>query len=165
MNSQDYLKGARERFGISQGDDPFTVFAKLSSAMPAGRDYRNRDRIPEPVQFYADVYHWLTNQTPSTRTLSDWIGEFYYWQNEDLSVVSIIAAFGRLSDNDILVTRPGSLTNTAAALNALGDGHEEAENVLFARWRQSEVDDFQEWLEMPEQEVVTRAVYGDDLGE
>jgi hypothetical protein len=66
---------------------------------------------------YADAYHWVTGQTPSSRTLSDWIQEFWYWQGEGLDAEDIRRAYDKV---DFLVVRPGSLTNTAIALKAKG---------------------------------------------
>jgi len=104
-------------------------------AEAAGRAYRNRDKIPEPILHYADVYHWLTNQTPSPRTLKDWIQEFWYWDGEGLVGWDIWAAYLRLWNADILITRPGTLTNTAVAMMCEGGNQETIRTHLWEKFK------------------------------
>lgn len=80
--------------------------------------YDNRDQIPEPYLDLCDTYVEMTGQKPSKRVLMDWIATFSDWVSEGLTPKDVRAAYlhANRPDGGFLVSRPGSLTNTAAAL-------------------------------------------------
>jgi hypothetical protein len=84
--------------------------------------YENRDKIPEPLLAFSDVYVELTGQKPSKRVLMDWIATFHDWIGEGLQPKDIRVAYQHATrpDGGFLVGRPGSLTNTAVALKSKG---------------------------------------------
>lgn len=90
--------------------------------------YDNRDKIPEPLLQFADVYVELTGQKPTKRVLFQWIGEFNDWISEGLQPNDIRAAYKHATrpDGGFLVGRPGSLTNTAVALKSKHNGSKPA---------------------------------------
>jgi hypothetical protein len=81
--------------------------------------YINRDRIPEPYRMYADTYCALTGQEPTKRVLHDWLQTFSEWASESVRPEHVRQAH-KESIGHFTVLRPGSLTNTAAALKAKG---------------------------------------------
>jgi hypothetical protein len=82
--------------------------------------YENRDKIPEPLLAFSDVYVELTGQKPTKRVLMDWLSTFSDWIGEGLQPKDIRAAYQHATrpDGGFLVGRPGSLTNTAVALKS-----------------------------------------------
>ena len=81
--------------------------------------YVNWDKIPEVYLKYADLFHELTGPEPTARVLSDWLAEFGAWMSEGIDPEHVRQAYLRIGGRwDIL--RPGSLTNSAAAVKAEG---------------------------------------------
>jgi hypothetical protein len=82
--------------------------------------YENRDKIPEPLLAFSDVYVELTGQKPTKRVIMDWLSTFSDWIGEGLQPKDIRAAYQHATrpDGGFLVGRPGSLTNTAVALKS-----------------------------------------------
>ncbi len=95
--------------------------AKVDAMLrPVPKDhYQNREKIPEPLLSYADTYHELTGQEPVKRVIHDWIQEFLAWQSEGIQPQHVRAAY-RAASGKFAILRPGSLTNTAAAIQAKG---------------------------------------------
>jgi hypothetical protein len=81
----------------------------------AGPAYVNRERIPQELLPYADVFHELTAMVPTERVLPDWIAEFKIWRAEAITVEGVRQAY---KEARYSVARPGSLTNMAAACSA-----------------------------------------------
>jgi hypothetical protein len=98
--------------------------AQVSAMIEASKKvkYENRDKIPEPLLAFSDVYVELTGQKPSKRVLMDWIATFHDWIGEGLQPKDIRVAYQHATrpDGGFLVGRPGSLTNTAVALKSKG---------------------------------------------
>jgi hypothetical protein len=94
--------------------------------------YENRDKIPEPLLAFSDVYVELTGQKPSKRVLMDWIATFHDWIGEGLQPKDIRVAYQHATrpDGGFLVGRPGSLTNTAVALKSKGQASAPQINVV-----------------------------------
>lgn len=82
-----------------------------------GDHYQNREKIPEPLLPYADVYHELTGQEPVKRVIHEWMHEFSAWQSEGIQPQHVRAAY-REASGKFAILRPASLTNTAAAIRA-----------------------------------------------
>lgn len=81
--------------------------------------YENRERIPEPLLEYADLYHELTGQEPTKRTFTDWLDTFYAWKDEKLQEEHIRMAWAQAqSDKGFTVGRPGALTVTAVGMKS-----------------------------------------------
>lgn len=81
--------------------------------------YEHRDSFPETLAPYADAYVELTGQKPTKRVLMDWLQTFSDWLAEGLSPDNIRMAWEYASrEGGFLVSRPGSLTNTAVALKS-----------------------------------------------
>ena len=97
--------------------DTFLVLeTQYEEQKKAGKGYENRDRIPEPLLAYADLYHELTKQKPTLRAVSDWIKAFEEWKEEELEREDIIAAWNQArGERGFMVGRPGALTITAIA--------------------------------------------------
>jgi len=95
------------------------VNAQVSAMVALSRrpTYTNREKIPEPYLPYADVYHELTGQVPTKRALHDWLMEFSVWQSEGIGPEHVRQAHKEAAGR-FTITRPGSLTRTAAALKA-----------------------------------------------
>jgi len=82
-------------------------------------DYENRERIPEPLLVYADLYHELTGQEPTNRSFSDWVDTFEAWRGEKLHPDNIRMAWAQAqSDKGFPVGRPGALTITAVGMKS-----------------------------------------------
>jgi hypothetical protein len=94
------------------------VTAMIENAKKA--KYENRDKIPDALLPFSDVYVEVTGQKPSKRVLMDWIATFSDWVSEGLQPKDIRAAYQHATrpDGGFLVGRPGSLTNTAVALKS-----------------------------------------------
>jgi hypothetical protein len=82
--------------------------------------YPNRDKIPPEYLGLCDTYNALTGQEPSKRVLVDWLGTFAEMVTEGIGADDLTAAHAMLTNrkDPILIARPGSLTNTAAAIRA-----------------------------------------------
>ena len=100
---------------------------------PPANHYQNRDKIPDPYLAYADTYHEVTGQEPTKRVLHEWLMTFSEWQSEGIQPEHIRAAY-KAAETKFAVLRPGSLTNTAAALKAKGRGTRKAEEIDPAEW-------------------------------
>jgi hypothetical protein len=68
---------------------------------------------------YADAYYSLTGQEPIKRVIHDWLMTFADWASEGIRPEHVRQAH-KDSIGHFPVVRPGSLTNTAAALKAKG---------------------------------------------
>jgi len=88
--------------------------------------YENRDKLPDALLPFSDVYVELTGQKPTKRVLHDWLLTFHEWISEGLQPADIRAAYKHATrpDGGFLVGRPGSLTNTAVALKSKNSGGE-----------------------------------------
>jgi hypothetical protein len=80
--------------------------------------YQNRDKLPEPYLYFADLYNSLTQQAPTKRDLMDWMSTFEEWKQKELQAEHIRAAFeyATRKDGGFPVGRPGSLTATAVGM-------------------------------------------------
>src|SRR5262245_50689341 len=88
--------------------------------------YANRERIPEPLLRFADLYNELTGQEPTKTTTSDWVLTFEEWKSEQFTDEHIRAAYQQASDpmRGFHVGRPGALTVTIrAAKTKMVKGH------------------------------------------
>ena len=98
--------------------------------------YTNRDKMPEPYLPFCDLYVELCGrdndgqpiQAPTKRVFQDWMLTFEEWKQENLQPVHIRAAFKHATrpDGGFLVSRPGSLTNTAVAMKTRMGTHTES---------------------------------------
>lgn len=89
---------------------------KLEAARQVQK-YENRDKIPEPLLWMADLYHELTKQLPNKAVYSEWIKTFEIWKMELFQPEHIRAAFARaMQDDGFPVGRPNALTATARAM-------------------------------------------------
>lgn len=86
-------------------------------ATPAEAAYANRDKVPESYRDYADTFNELTGLEPTGRVISDWLATFSVWRSEGIQPAHVRKAFAE-SRGAFNVTRPGSLTSTAAAAKA-----------------------------------------------
>jgi hypothetical protein len=82
--------------------------------------YANRERIPEPYLPFCDLFVELTGLKPKKKDLHDWIASFSDWASDGLTAEDIRKAYAHATrpDGGFVVTRPGSLTNTANGLKA-----------------------------------------------
>ena len=82
--------------------------------------YSLREKFPEVLVGYSDVYVQLSGQKPSKRTFMDWLSTFQDWLDEGLQAKDVQAAYSYATrpNGGFLVGRPGSLTNTAVALKS-----------------------------------------------
>jgi hypothetical protein len=111
-------KGGLSEKELSQANAQVSAMIEASKKVK----YENRDKIPEPLLAFSDVYVELTGQKPSKRVLMDWIATFHDWIGEGLQPKDIRTAYQHATrpDGGFLVGRPGSLTNTAVALKSKG---------------------------------------------
>ena len=84
------------------------------------KGYPNRERIPEPLRMYADLYHELTEQEPTKQDASDWIDTFETWKAKKIDPDSIRMAWAQAQDvnHGFTVGRPGALTITAVGMKS-----------------------------------------------
>lgn len=82
--------------------------------------YPHREKFPEVLTGYADIYVELTGQEPRKPVITDWLETFHEWQGMNLRAGDLRAAHEKLTSSGIVVTRPGSLTKTAYALKSQG---------------------------------------------
>ena len=82
--------------------------------------YLNRERIPEPLLWYADLYNKLTGQEPAKMEISDWIDTFEFWKIKGLQDADIRGAWAQAQSdkNGFTVGRPGALTVTAVGIKS-----------------------------------------------
>ena len=81
--------------------------------------YANREKIPEPLLPYSDLYNELTGQEPTGRTFTDWIDTFWAWKDQKLSLDDIRQAWAQAqSEKGFTVGRPGALTVTAIGMKS-----------------------------------------------
>lgn len=78
-----------------------------------------RGKIAEQYRPYADLYHQFTGQSPSAKTVSDWQRTFMEWSTNGFTLSLIKDAFIQAVRHKQVIRRPGSLTNTARAEQAL----------------------------------------------
>jgi hypothetical protein len=106
------------RSGLSSSDiEKANAKVNAMIALSAHATYLNRDKIPEPYLAYADTYNVMTGQVPTQRVLADWLSTFGVWKSEGVQAAHIRQAI-ESSRGRFTVVRPGSLTDTAAALRA-----------------------------------------------
>lgn len=89
-------------------------------AIVTAQKYEHRERIPEPLRMFADLYNELTGQRPTKTDLSDWIATFEDWKNRTLTPDSIRMAWAQSKDErgGFTVGRPGALTVTAIGMKS-----------------------------------------------
>jgi hypothetical protein len=89
-------------------------------AIVTAQKYEHRERIPEPLRMFADLYNELTGQQPTKTDLSDWIATFEDWKNRTLTPDSIRMAWMQSKDErgGFTVGRPGALTVTAIGMKS-----------------------------------------------
>jgi len=75
-------------------------------------NYSGRERIPEVLLPFADLYHELTGQECTKRSFTDWVDTFWIWKDEKLQLDDIRMAWAESKDR-FVVGRPGALTITA----------------------------------------------------
>ena len=103
---------------LMQSDAPINQ-QQLDAINNDPRRYDNRERIPQPLLIYADLYHELTGQEPTARTFTDWIDTFSAWKDEKLQPENIRMAWAQAqSDKGFTVGRPGALTVTAVGMKS-----------------------------------------------
>ena len=85
------------------------------AALQQVQKYPYRERIPEHLLKYTDLYNELTKQEPTRKNLSDWIDTSEVWYNERLDDEHIRAAWQQANSdkNGFTVGRMGALTVTA----------------------------------------------------
>jgi hypothetical protein len=89
-------------------------------AIVTAQKYEHRERIPEALRMFADLYNELTGQQPTKTDLSDWIATFEDWKNRTLTPDSIRMAWMQSKDErgGFTVGRPGALTVTAIGMKS-----------------------------------------------
>lgn len=82
--------------------------------------YQHRDRIPEVLLPFLDLYHELTGQEPTKTTVTDWIATGWDWKERKLDEDSIRMAWAQAQDvnHGYTVGRPGALTITAVGMKS-----------------------------------------------
>ena len=98
--------------------------AKVDAILENARKakYPLREKMPDAYLPFCDAYVQLTGQPLSKRVFTDWLATFEDWRGEGLSPADIEAAYRHATrpEGGFMVTRPGSLTNTAVAIKAKG---------------------------------------------
>lgn len=103
---------------LIQSGDKITQ-GQLDAINNNNRAYLNRERIPEPLLGYADLYHELTGQEPTNRTFADWVDTFTAWKDEKIHFNNIRMAWAQAqSGKGFTVGRPGALTITAVGMKS-----------------------------------------------
>ena len=103
---------------LIRSEEPITQ-QQLDAINNKPNNYENRERIPEALLTYADLYHELTGQEPTKRTFTDWIDTFWQWKDEKLQPDNIRMAWAQAqSDKGFTVGRPGALTVTAVGMKS-----------------------------------------------
>ncbi len=79
--------------------------------------WKYREEFPEPIRDLLDVYVKLTGQRATKSKLSDWLMTGQEWLDAGIQAVDLEKAYKKSKDGTgFTVARPGSLTNTAAAM-------------------------------------------------
>ena len=93
---------------------------KLQAATDAQK-YPNRERFPEPLLHFADLFNELTGQKPIGNTFTDWIATFEEWKANELEDDHIRASWNQASDPNkgFTVGRPGALTVVAKSVKSM----------------------------------------------
>lgn len=129
---------------------------KLQAAQKAQR-YSYRERIPESLLRYTDLYHELTQQEPTKQTLSDWIATAEQWKAEQFDDECIRKAFERAMANDgFPVGRMGSLTVTARGIWTrlrLLEAHKRTIEFIERSQDDISMDEMQQMMEETKQRV------------
>lgn len=89
-------------------------------AINAAQKYANRERIPEPLLFYTDLYNELTGQEPTKTDVTDWIATAEDWKAKKLEPDNIRMAWTQAQDvnKGFTVGRMGALTVTAVGMKS-----------------------------------------------
>ena len=116
---KERLKGAPMPLEILMQSDAPVTNEQLDAINNKPEGYENRERIPEPLLGYADLYHELTGQEPTRRTFTDWLDTMWMWKEEKLQPDNIRMAWAQAqSDKGFTVGRPGALTVTAIGMKS-----------------------------------------------
>lgn len=103
---------------LMMSSDPITQ-NQLDAIVTAQR-YGNRERVPESLRGFADLYNELTKQEPTKQDLTDWIATFEDWKDKKLDESCIRMAWAQSKDDrkGFTVGRPGALTITAVGMKS-----------------------------------------------
>ena len=117
--------------------------------------YANRDKIPETLLPFSDVYNELTGQEPTKRVIQDWLMAFSEWQSEGLRVEHIREAYkyANRPEGGFMVARPGSLTNTAVAMKSkMGIKYKKQEKEVVAtnKFIEERIEQQNKFVPMPD---------------
>lgn len=90
---------------------------KMQAAQQAQR-YKNRDKIPEHLLHYGDLYNALTKQEPYN--VFDWVSTFEDWKTRQLTDEHIRGAWleANKENGGFSVGRPGALTTVATSIKS-----------------------------------------------
>lgn len=100
-------------------DEPITK-ADLDKMNNDPHKYENRDRIPEPLLVYSDLYHELTGQEMLKMDVAGYIEVFQEWKDRTLQPEDIRGAWAksRSERGGFPVGHPRALTTTAKAVKS-----------------------------------------------
>lgn len=122
---QEYRERMKQRLAgvplpleiLMQSEDPITE--RQLNVIQEAKTYENRDRIPEVLLPFSDLYNELTGQEPNRRSFTDWIDTFWLWRAEKLTEDAIRSAWAQAqSEKGFTVGRPGALTITAVGMKS-----------------------------------------------
>ena len=121
IHNQINQKNQKERENTKKPDlvDAILQFEQIAQDKEAKREaYPYRDKFPEPIREWSDLYVKLTGQRPLKKDVMDWIMACQDWIDAGFVKQDIIDAYNKSKGDDkgfgaFSVTRPGSLTNTA----------------------------------------------------
>lgn len=96
------------------------ITEKQVNAIIEQQRYSNRERVPEALRGFSDLYNELTKQEPTKQDLTDWIATFEDWKDKKLDESCIRMAWAQSKDDrkGFTVGRPGALTITAVGMKS-----------------------------------------------
>lgn len=125
------IKDHKSISGLSENELKQTNAKVTAIIEQSGKQkYQHREKIPETLVAYCDAYVELTGQEPRKAVIQDWLMEFSEWQSIGLSVAHIREAYEK-SKGKWMVTRPGSLTNSAVAVKGEGKAKAAGKREIF----------------------------------
>ena len=81
-------------------------------------NYENRERVPEPLLVYADLWHELTGLEMLKMDLASHVEIFHEWKDRAFQPEHIRGAWAEAKQRNILIGHPRALTITAKGVQA-----------------------------------------------
>lgn len=117
---KERLSGMAVPLDILMMDEQPITQSQLDAINNDPHKYENRERIPEPLLVYSDLYHELTGQEILKMDLSSYIEVFQEWKDRALQPNDIRGAWAQSKSDrgGFFVGHPRALTVTANGMKS-----------------------------------------------